>query len=232
MRDLVTLRRSNLRSLIDSKYHGSQAELVDKIGINQGELSGLLKSKSFGEKKARSLEGLIGIADGWFDIDHSMTENQNNESVHIESSLVVSHSSIQIPVLSNNGSMGHGCELEDGDIVISSLCVQREWIDKHLPNTKPMNLRFIHGMGDSMSPTYNDGDILLVDTGLTSTDVDGIYTMVANGQMFIKRVTRKMDGTLVVTSDNPSVKTSDSLNGDHTVEVKGRVVWAWNGKRL
>lgn len=45
------LRRRNLRQWIADKYGGQQTRFAEAIAINQGELSALLKNKSFGEKK-------------------------------------------------------------------------------------------------------------------------------------------------------------------------------------
>ncbi len=61
------IRRMNLKKWIDDHHEGKQAALIEKTGINQGELSGLLKNKSFGEKKARSLEALAGMPSMWLD---------------------------------------------------------------------------------------------------------------------------------------------------------------------
>ena len=58
------------------------------------------------------------------------------------------------------------------------------------------------------------------------------YVLQANGQLFIKRVTRRMDGAHVITSDNPSVRTVDVLDGSHPVRICGRVVYGWNGRRF
>jgi len=57
----VANRRAKLRLWIDNYFDGSQSQFIADCAehghdINQGELSGLLKKKSFGEKKARSLE--------------------------------------------------------------------------------------------------------------------------------------------------------------------------------
>ena len=139
---------------------------------------------------------------------------------------------VQIPLLANAGSMGDGEELQDGDLIISELSLGREWVNSHLNITRLQNLRFIHGKGDSMSPTFNDGDVLLVDTGVMTLDVDGVYVLIANRQLFIKRVSRRLDGRLEISSDNPNVTTSEQLNGECDVEVCGRVIWAWNGRRL
>jgi SOS-response transcriptional repressor LexA len=63
----VARRRKNLAFIIDRYYGGSQALFVSQTGINQGELSALLKNKSFGEKKARKLENDVGIPLGLLD---------------------------------------------------------------------------------------------------------------------------------------------------------------------
>lgn len=48
----VALRRRRLKQWIQDQHDGVQAFFVEKISINQGELSGLLNGKkSFGEKK-------------------------------------------------------------------------------------------------------------------------------------------------------------------------------------
>jgi phage repressor protein C with HTH and peptisase S24 domain len=62
--------------------------------------------------------------------------------------------------------------------------------------------------------------------------VDTVYVLSCEGALFIKRVSRMFDGRHQITSDNPSDKLVQILEGDREVHVLGRVVWAWNGKRL
>jgi hypothetical protein len=61
------IRRQRLRQLIKDRYGDSQARFIDETGENQGEISGLLRTKSFGEKKARNLEKKVGLPAGWLD---------------------------------------------------------------------------------------------------------------------------------------------------------------------
>jgi SOS-response transcriptional repressor LexA len=140
-----------------------------------------------------------------------------------------------VPLLSNCGSMGPGSELLESDVIVGDLALSPHWINQQIRPQNPQELRFIHAYGDSMAPTFTDGDVLLVDTGLSARDPrsrEGVYVLRVNDRNFIKRVTPTFDGKLQVTSDNPSAKTVQTLNGDHQVDVVGRVVWAWNGKRL
>lgn len=64
---VVACRRRRLGEWIDTHFGGVQAEFVAATGINQGELSGLLRTKSFGEKKARSLECQAKMPAGYLD---------------------------------------------------------------------------------------------------------------------------------------------------------------------
>lgn len=140
--------------------------------------------------------------------------------------------SLSIPVLANAGSMGPGNDQLHDDVVIGRLTVSPEWALKTLKPTSLQNLRFIHGYGDSMRGTYDDGDILLVDVGVQDPKIDGVYVLEANQRIYIKRVRQRIDGSYEISSDNPNIKTVDVLNGDQQVSVHGRVVWAWNGKKL
>lgn len=58
---IVANRRARLRAWIDAHFGGSHTLFIastndGKKQLNQGELSALLKSKTFGERRARSLE--------------------------------------------------------------------------------------------------------------------------------------------------------------------------------
>ena len=70
----VEIRRKRLKGLIDNKYQGVQANLLKdwakrnpKKEINQGELSLLLKNKSFGEKKGVSLAIGLRLREDYFE---------------------------------------------------------------------------------------------------------------------------------------------------------------------
>lgn len=65
--EIQEVRRRRLKQLITDRYAGSQAKLIEETGENQGEISALLRTKSFGEKKARKLEQKLNLTAGWFD---------------------------------------------------------------------------------------------------------------------------------------------------------------------
>ncbi|WP_197419620.1 hypothetical protein [Burkholderia sp. TSV86] len=56
-REIADRHRARLAELIRRHFDDTPAKFVRETGINQGELSGLLRNKSFGPIKARNLEG-------------------------------------------------------------------------------------------------------------------------------------------------------------------------------
>jgi hypothetical protein len=89
------------------------------------------------------------------------------------------------------------------------------------------------GMRTETARFIEDGDILLVDTGRKDPSMaDGVYVLGTSKRLFIKRVTERFDGSRMVSSDNKNVPLVQELNGDCEIEVLGRVVWAWNGRKL
>ena len=141
-------------------------------------------------------------------------------------------SHLDIPHLSARGSMGVGELKQEEEEVIDRITLKAEWIKSNLPGCRVADLAVISGRGNSMAPTFNDGDLLLVDTAIKEVNIDGVYVLSAHNRLFIKTVRQRIDGSFEISSDNQSVKTVDVLNGDHQVTVHGRVVWSWNGKRL
>lgn len=248
--DIRTTRRARLKQWIEDNFGGQQARFVDATGINQGELSGLLRDKSFGEKKARGLEKQANMPHLYLDgVDPDEVTTAYATDLIAPSAKKVSEPQesylakpyipldslefMNIPLLSTFAAMGSGSEMMDEEVIIDVLRLSRSWLDRNLVNVSSIkNLSFIHGIGDSMAPTFQDGDILLTDTGIKGVSIDGVYVLEAHSRLFIKRVRQRIDGKHEISSDNPTVKTVDILNGDHEVIVRGRVVWVWNGRRL
>lgn len=136
-----------------------------------------------------------------------------------------------VPILANHASMGDGSDQNDEDVLADQIYLTERFVAE-LKIKQAMELRFIHAYGDSMSPTLNSGDVLLVDAGVKEVKIDGIYVLKANDRLFVKRVRQRLDGRFEISSDNPGHKTSDILDGSAEVSVVGRVVYYWNGKKV
>ena len=139
---------------------------------------------------------------------------------------------VRVDLLANSASMGLGTDVHDTDALCGHITLTDSFARNQIKPSRPEALRFIHAYGDSMEPTFSSGDVLLVDTGVGDVKIDGVYVLRAHDRLFIKRVRQRMDGHFEISSDNPTHRTVDVLNGDHEVAVVGRVLWAWNGRKL
>ncbi len=73
--NITELRRANLRQWIDERCGGRQALFAQTAAVNPGELSALLKNKSFGEKKARKIEQAAAMPAMWLDTVQAPSQN-------------------------------------------------------------------------------------------------------------------------------------------------------------
>jgi phage repressor protein C with HTH and peptisase S24 domain len=80
--------------------------------------------------------------------------------------------------------------------------------------------------GDSMQPTLWDGDEIVIDTRERRVDRDGIYVVTVRSDLKVKRIQVKMDGSLVIKSDNAAYE-SEHIGAAQADEfqVEGRLVW-------
>lgn len=146
---------------------------------------------------------------------------------------VIGKDTVQVEVLDIAASMGFGKPQPDGDTIVDHLRLSVQWVKNNIHISKPENLAVITGYGDSMAPTYQDGDILLVDRGIDRLAVDAVYVMAFKKELYIKRIQRRPNGTYRMISDNDHYDPYDFSESDlKELEVLGRVLWAWNGRRL
>lgn len=140
---------------------------------------------------------------------------------------------VTVPVMNAAGSMGGGIVAPEHDAVVGHIPLARDWIRRNLTVSRPAALAVLTAYGDSMSPTFNNGDVLLVDTGIADLKLDAVYVLDREGELFVKRVQRRPDGAFVIKSDNPLYESFTMEAGALArLRVLGRVVWAWNGKSL
>lgn len=79
---------------------------------------------------------------------------------------------------------------------------RREWFMKEGIN--PSNARRFKVHGDSMEPFLYDGDTVLVNLGETTVINNKVYALRYGDELRIKRVSKKLDGGLILHSDNPN----------------------------
>lgn len=134
---------------------------------------------------------------------------------------------VSVPLLSVNASAGAGY-LNFSEQVVRRVDFYEGWLKQNVRYSNESNLDLISASGDSMEPTINSGDILLVDHGVTEVLYDSIYVAMVNGELYVKRFQRTPNRTLLMISDNPKYK-SFELKPEDDVRIIGRVVYYWTG---
>lgn len=135
---------------------------------------------------------------------------------------------ILVPKLAIGASAGAGASV-DGEAVEGEVAFDPKWL-RDL-GADPRALSIIRVEGDSMAPTLDDGDDILVDGGDAAARLrDGIYVLRMDDVLMVKRVARAPGlGRISVISDNPHYRSWDDLPMG-SVQLIGRVVWT--GRRV
>ena len=104
------------------------------------------------------------------------------------------------------------------------------WL-KALTASSPSNLSIVRVEGDSMAPTLNAGDDILVDLGDSAERLrDGIYVLRIDDALVVKRLALNPVGRRVtVQSDNPAYPDWPDC-GLEDIRPIGRVIWS--GRRI
>ena len=240
--EISIIRRKNLRALLKIEHASSVNDMIEKTGKSQSILSQWLNKKKIGDKAARDFEEIYNKPLGWMDNQHEIA-NLLPESGHISelksdyvvvpsSMQAVTERSIDVGVMIS-ASMGEGIEQPDTETIVDHMRLSTRWLRDNISFSAPANLAVITGYGDSMTPTFSDGDILLVDRGVDKLNIDAIYVLEFKKELFIKRIQRKPDGTFIMRSDNQFYEPYHfNVQDLNELNVLGRVLFAWNGRKL
>ncbi len=244
--NIKEIRRKNLRRLIDDLLkNGSytlQENFADEVGIDKSYLSQMLMNpnqkgaRGVSEAKARQIENQLSLEPGYLDnLDNSNLSIPNAVNNKILNSLLETQCDetdyVIVPIFDIKAAYGIGYSSQE-DLMKGGLVFK-----KSLLRNKGISLRFgesgiIFSDGDSMHPSINHNDVVLVDRGITRLeDVSSgkIYAFVANKELRIKRFFKNIDGSLRISSDNPDKITFPdeiiSVEDLSFIELKGAVKW-------
>jgi phage repressor protein C with HTH and peptisase S24 domain len=132
-----------------------------------------------------------------------------------------------VPKLAVGASAGGGA-LADGEALAGKVGFDETWLRRM--GLDPARLSLIRVAGDSMQPTLNDGDDIMVDTAAADRiPKKGIHVLRYDGTLMVKRLQPGKGGRLSILSDNPAYSPLEDIDAKE-VTVIGRVVWV--GRKL
>lgn len=131
---------------------------------------------------------------------------------------------VMIPRYDVRSTGGPGGIAEPGKVA-EYVPLPRDLIRRKL-GLDPANLAIIDHAGDSMWPTLHDGDSLVVNTAQRDIADGKIYTFSTGHDLMTKRLQRRIDGSVLVTSDNDGFPPEAIRPSDQApLYVFGEVVW-------
>lgn len=135
---------------------------------------------------------------------------------------------VAVPRLSLGASAGAG-SLDEDERTAGVMAFDAQWL-RHL-GVRPQRVSIIRVDGESMAPTLNDGDDIMVDHEDDADRLrDGVYVLRLDGVLMVKRVAMgPLRGRFSVLSDNPHYPDWTDID-PAMVTIVGRVVWT--GRRL
>lgn len=132
-----------------------------------------------------------------------------------------------VPKLAVGASAGAGA-LTEAEGFAGKVGFDEKWLRKL--GVDPAQVSLIRVEGDSMQPTLNDGDDIMVDNGAAARPLkDGVHVLRMDDVLMVKRLVKGRGGKLSVLSDNPAYPDWRDLDAS-VVSVIGRVVWV--GRKL
>ena len=184
----------------------SYTDIAQALGVSR-QYANQIKEKELTSEQLVQLEQYFNVK---FDIQQE--EDDNSDFT------VVEHINI-------SPSCGHGTSVYH-DVEVTPIKLGNDLIKNIFKISTPKSLKTFQASGDSMSPSIEDGDILLVDTERKDFHNGGIFLITINEDWFIKRLRQKINGDLEIISDNKEKYPTETIkmNDEVAVDVKGRII--------
>lgn len=129
------------------------------------------------------------------------------------------------------GAMGSGKLVHDFPEMFRDVTVSQQHLrELGVTYTDPNHLKLITGSGQSMAPTIQDKDPMIIDVSVREFAGDGVYAFTWQGHFYIKRLQVADAEHFEMISDNPQHK-DRMIRMDETY-VQGKILLVWQAQRV
>lgn len=216
-------RRASLRQWMADKSL-NQTDISTRTGTTRSYVSLLLSAgKPFGEKTARRFEKALRMPAGHLDKQGGSSEPASitvwDDPSELPEGVFALVPRVQVQLSAGNGVIA----AEEKDM--PPLAFRRDWLVKKNISHRN-NLRIVYVKGDSMNEFLQDGDVVMIDTGQTAIKDNDVYAIAAHDEIKIKRLTRTVDGGVMIRSDNAKYPTETlAASQVEHLRIIGKMVW-------
>ena len=197
------------------------AQVAEIAGVNRSFIYDIIRSKSENPNLQRldQIAGALKVERNW--LLHGLGEVEGDSPI-LENP---DHAFVAVPYVNIRPSMGGGNHIDMEPDYGRPYHFQKSWIKQGL-KTDPSNLRIMHVEGDSMTPTLNSGDVVLVDTSRRMPTPPGIFVLHDGMGLVAKRLEHipNSDPPQVrIVSDNTHYSPYERLVDE--MNIVGRIRW-------
>lgn len=187
-------------------------------------------------QRLQEIAAILGVSAGYLMGDDDLDNNKRESNVIAAdfSSKKAREGEIDIPQYDVRAAMGDGQQLPSDYIdTIRHITVSVDFLrEQGVSYTQANNLAVVTGFGESMNKTFINGDPLIVDKGVRSVVIDGVYIFTLNDHLLIKRLQIIPSGILVI-SDSDAYQPYEVTGKDlDSLIIHARVLLAWRSQRL
>ena len=183
------------------KYLGlTQQQLAEKLGFKWHKIKDIEAGKlKLTPEIAENIDNFYSI-NGWWLLTGKGKMFLKNEKNHFMKEKL--SDGYKIDMLNVKAGAGEG--IYNYEIEVIDRIVMDKAFFKSVPD--PSKMKIIEVDGDSMYPTLQSGDHVIIDETKTN-GIDGIYALQLHNQILIKRLQFNLNGTIEIKSDNLNYRT-------------------------
>ena len=205
--------------------HKSVRDFSAKIGVSDGVLRAYLAGKSLpGMDILVKIAQMENIEADWllYGTGPMLRDKKNAPIYNGTVRPLDSEDFAYIPVAESRLAAGNGAPVLDHEETLDIISFRRPWVSRVATSANNLVAFFVEG--DSMTPTLEDGDLVLIDKGRTQPRTGAIFAVCVGGDLLqIKRL-EVIGPTVRVIADNRANYPATELPPEQ-VTVLGQVVW-------
>ncbi|APG24005.1 XRE family transcriptional regulator [Syntrophotalea acetylenica] len=197
-------------------------QLAEKLGVHPNTIRNYENGKRSPDTEflAKLLEEIPGTNPGWLLTGEGARHRGDHQA---------QEGYVMFPRYEIQAGAGPG-RLVESEQVVDFVSFKEDWVRSYL-RVPRQKLALLNVKGDSMSPTMNDGDLILIDMRSDRIEDSAIYVIEFDEALLVKRIQRRFDGSVAIKSDNPFYEPEIiPKERAQSLRIVGRVIWT--GKKV
>lgn len=197
----------------------SQTELARRSGVSQGTIGKLESGISLGSAHLHKIARELGTTPAYL---AGETDDPKEGAMPMPSPSVLAEQLDLVELKEIDLKFGMGATELEIPVTTTVRHFSRAWLRTYT-GASPDHLYFAQGIGDSMTPTILDSDLLLIDTSeQTIRMADKFWAIAFGNSGMVRRLRAMPDGSVKLLCDNALVP--DDVAHDGEMHILGRVV--------